>query len=110
MITYTLDTYWIPFIPSLNYVVEGYNYKSINLTKLRTYVKGYTNYYLIIKGESTCINKSDVACRSTLHCLDQYMCRGLRLWNIRDCEAVYVYYEYEQMMETKKVGTLKWSR
>ena len=27
----------------------GYNYKSMNLTKPRTYVKGYTNYYICMK-------------------------------------------------------------
>ena len=33
-------------------------------------------------------NKSDVKCRNTLGCLDQYMCKVLRLWNRQDCETV----------------------
>ena len=31
----------------------GYDYKFINLTKLGTYVKGYTNYYICIKFENS---------------------------------------------------------
>ena len=31
MITQTFDSYWIPFIQSQNYDVQGYNYKSMNL-------------------------------------------------------------------------------
>ena len=34
------------------------------------------------------LNKSDVKCSITLGYLDQYRCRGLRLWNSRDHEAV----------------------
>ena len=34
------------------------------------------------------IHKSDVICRNTLSCLDQYTCKLLRLWNSRDCETV----------------------
>ena len=47
------------------------------------------------------LNKSDVKYRNTLVCLDQYMCKVLRLWNSRDCETVYVY-KYLQKMETLK--------
>ena len=38
-------------------------------------------------------------CWNTLGCLDQYMCRGLRLWNRQDRDAVYVV-KYMQRMET----------
>ena len=34
--------------------------------------------------------KSDVKCRITLGCLDQHMCRGLRLWNHPDHEVFLV--------------------
>ena len=33
-------------------------------------------------------NKSDVECQNTPGCLDQYICRGLRLWSSRDLKAV----------------------
>ena len=33
-------------------------------------------------------NKSNVKHRNTLSGLDQYMCRGLRLWNCQDHEAI----------------------
>ena len=33
-------------------------------------------------------NKNDVKRRNTLGCLDQYMCKVLRLWNNRDRETV----------------------
>ena len=36
-------------------------------------------------------NKSDVKRQNTLGCLDQYTCRGLRLWNSLDCEAIQVH-------------------
>ena len=32
-------------------------------------------------------NKSDVKCWNTLGCLDQYICKVLRLWNSRDHET-----------------------
>ena len=33
-------------------------------------------------------NKSDVKCRNTPGCLDQYTCKVLRVWNSRDRETV----------------------
>ena len=45
--------------------------------------------------------KSDVTRRNTLGYLYQYMCRGLRLWDSWDHEAVQVDM-YVQMMETEK--------
>ena len=48
MVVHTIDTLsWIPFIPSQNFIEQEYNYKSMNLTKPRTYVKSYTNYYIV---------------------------------------------------------------
>ena len=47
--TDTINSYGIPFIPSQNYIVWGYDYKSINLPKPGTYVKGFTNYYIFMK-------------------------------------------------------------
>ena len=49
MITHTIDSYRNLFIPHQDVL---YNYKSINLTKPRTYVKGYINYYICIKFKS----------------------------------------------------------
>ena len=37
------------FIPSQNFIEQEYTYKSMNLTKPRTSVKSYTNYYICIK-------------------------------------------------------------
>ena len=54
MIIDTIDSYRIPFIPSQNYVMWGYNYKSINVTKPGTYVKDFINYYLFTKFKSSC--------------------------------------------------------
>ena len=34
------------------------------------------------------LNKSNVTRQNTIGCLDQYMCRGLRLWNSQGCEVV----------------------
>ena len=45
--------------------------------------------------------------RNTLGCLDQYACKGLRLWNSRDHETVLVY-KYMQRIETMKQSRL-WS-
>ena len=45
--------------------------------------------------------KSDVKHWNTLSCLDQYTCRGLRLWNSWDREAVKVD-TYTLWMETVK--------
>ena len=42
----------------------------------------YKNIDIILKW-----NKSDVKRRHTLGCLDQYTCRGFRLWNSRDREV-----------------------
>ena len=42
--------------------------------------------------------------RNTIDCLDQYACRGLGLWNSRDCEAVYVY-KYMQLGPRTRLGT-----
>ena len=46
MITFTFDSYRIPFIPSQNYVVwlqtQKYN---------KTYLKDYTNHYIWVKLE-----------------------------------------------------------
>ena len=53
MITHTIDSYRIPFIPSQNNIVWGYNHKFVNVTKPRTYVKGYTNHYICIKFKSS---------------------------------------------------------
>ena len=33
---------------------------------------------------------SNIKHRNTLGCLDRYTCRGLRLWNSPECEAVYI--------------------
>ena len=57
MITHSINSYMIPFISSQNYSVQGYNYKSMNLTKPRIYVKGYTNWHTCIKYESSSIKK-----------------------------------------------------
>ena len=55
MITHTIDSHRIHFIPSQKYIVWGYNYKSMNLTKPETYVKGYTNYHIWVKFERSSI-------------------------------------------------------
>ena len=34
------------------------------------------------------LEQEQVKRRNTIGCLDKHMCRGLRLWNSRDCEAV----------------------
>ena len=47
-------------------------------------------------------HKSDVKCRNTLGCLDQYTCRRLRLWNNQDHKTVQVYKLYMQRMKTVK--------
>ena len=39
MTTHTIDSYPITSIPTLNYVVHGYNYKAMHLTKPGTYAK-----------------------------------------------------------------------
>ena len=52
MVAHTIETSWIPFIPSQNFIEQKYNYKSMNLTNSGTYVKSYTtkvNYYICIK-------------------------------------------------------------
>ena len=41
-----------------------------------------------LKGTIDLRNKNDVKRRNTLGCLDQYMCKVLRLWNSQDCETV----------------------
>ena len=51
MITHTIDSYQVAFIPIQNKVV--YNYKSLNLTTLRIYLKSYNNYCMHIKFESS---------------------------------------------------------
>ena len=53
MITRTINSYWIH--SKSKYGVWGYNYKSMNSTKSGSYVKGYTNYYICIKFESSSI-------------------------------------------------------
>ena len=53
MITHTIITYLISFIPTENYIVQGFNYKCMILTKPTIYVKGYTNYHICIKYESS---------------------------------------------------------
>ena len=57
---HTITSYRMPFIPSQNYTVhvQGYNYKSMNLTKPGTYVKGYTNYCICIKSQSSSMKHS----------------------------------------------------
>ena len=45
--------------------------------------------------------KSNVICRNTPGCLDQYTSRGLRMWNSQDCEAVLAD-KWMQRMETVK--------
>ena len=42
----------------------------------------YANTHTILT-----LNKSDIKCQNTLGCLDQYTCRGLRLWNSLDYEV-----------------------
>ena len=59
------------------------------------------NTFLILKLSNTQDNKSDIKCPNTLGSLDRFMCRGFRLWNGRDREAVYVY-KYMQRIETVK--------
>ena len=59
MITHTINSYLIPFISSQNYIMWGYNYKSIDLTKPGIYVKDYINYHICTKYESSCI-KNDL--------------------------------------------------
>ena len=44
-----------PFHSKSDYVVQGYNYKSMNLSKPRTYAKVYINYFICIKFESSSI-------------------------------------------------------
>ena len=60
------------------------------------------------------IYKSDIKCQSTLGCLDQYTvpnniknskCRGLRLWNSQDNEAVQAN-KYVQRVVTVKQSRL----
>ena len=51
--------------------------------------------------------KSKIKCWNTLGCLDQYICRRLRLCNSWNCEAVLVY-KYAQRMGTVKQSGL-WS-
>ena len=55
MISNTIKSYRIPFIPRQNYIVRGYSYKYMNLTKPGTYVKGDINYNICIKFESSSI-------------------------------------------------------
>ena len=55
MIPHTISSYRIPITPSQNYIVQGYNYKSMNLSKPGSYVKRYTNYYIGIKFGSSSI-------------------------------------------------------
>ena len=55
MITHNISSYPIPFISIENYIVRSYNYKSMNLTQLKTYVKGYTDYNIWIKFESSTV-------------------------------------------------------
>ena len=41
-------------------------------------------------------DKSDVKRQNTLYCLDQCMCRGLRLWNSRDRQTVQIINTYRR--------------
>ena len=53
MITHTIWSYQISFILGQSYVVQGYDYKSMNLTKPKMYD---INNYICIKYKSSSIN------------------------------------------------------
>ena len=55
MITHTMYSYLIPLISSQNYIVRRCKYKAMNLIKPKIYVKGYTNYHIRMKYESSSI-------------------------------------------------------
>ena len=61
MITHTINSYWISFIQSQYYIVQGHNYKCMN----PTYVKCCTDYYICIKFETFSIKKWLQVCKKS---------------------------------------------
>ena len=55
MIAHTINSYRFPFISSQNKVVQGYDYKTINVTQPGTYAKSDTEYNIFITLENSCV-------------------------------------------------------
>ena len=63
-------------------------YNIMYLPIQRPLLLAWFNFHPIMDNWLHPLYKSDVKCRNNLSCLDQYTCRGLRLWNSQDREAV----------------------
>ena len=58
------------------------------LTFFLQYLWNHTNQFIAQLFCHFMNNKSDIKRQSSLCCLDQYIYKGLSLWNSWDCEAV----------------------
>ena len=74
-----------PFINFIMYISQSNTLDSSNCAHIwQVLLQHYHNQAAVTQID----DKSDIKCKNTLGCLDQYVCSGLRLWNSRDHETV----------------------
>ena len=88
--------------PLLKYTQKCKNSNDLGLCKCACHYFAHAKHGCT--GGWLVLYKRDVKCWNTLSCLDQYMCRGLRLWNSWDREAVYVYKYVHRMEAVRQSG------